>query len=74
MDGASTAITARGVELLDLELGADVKATRALRIGPVLSTSIGRFTTVSVNGTPTRDFDTALHAWMMIGMRGAYDL
>lgn len=74
VNGTGVDVSARGLELLDVELGADVRATRALRLGPVLSTSIGRYTTVSVNGTPTRDFDTALHAWVMFGFRGAFDL
>jgi hypothetical protein len=71
---ASVDVTARGLELLDVELGADVRATRALRLGPVLSTSIGRYATVTVNEVTTRDFQPALHAWVMLGLRGALDL
>jgi hypothetical protein len=72
--GSKVDIAARGLELLDLELGADLRATRTLRLGPVLSTSLGRYTSVSVNDTATRDFDTSLHAWVMLGFRGAFDL
>jgi len=67
-------IAARGIELLDVELGADYRPTRAFRIGPVLSSSIGQFTAVTVNGTATSDFSPVLHAWVMIGLRGAFDL
>jgi outer membrane protein len=74
MGGASVDFTARGLELLDLEVGADVRPTPALRLGPVLSTSIGRFTKVTLNDVPTRDFDPSLHAWVMLGLRGALDL
>lgn len=74
LDGTKVDIAARGFELLDVELGADVRPSRALRIGPVISTSIARYTTITVNGTPTSDFDTSLHAWVMLGLRGAFDL
>jgi hypothetical protein len=74
LGGASVDVTARGLELLDVELGADVRATRALRLGPVLSTSIGRYSTVTVNEVTTRDFQPATHAWVMLGVRGALDL
>jgi hypothetical protein len=67
-------LTARGVELLDLELGVDLRPAARVRIGPVLSTSLGRYTSVVLNGTTTRDFNTVLHGWAMIGLRGAYDL
>lgn len=72
--GTRVDISARGLELLDVELGADIRASRTLRFGPVLSTSAGRYTTVSVNGSPTRDFDASLHAWVMLGLRGAFEL
>ncbi len=74
IDGAAVDITARGLELLDLEAGGDVRLGRAWRIGPVLSGSLGRFTSVAVNGTPSTDYATALHAWAMLGIRGAFDL
>jgi opacity protein-like surface antigen len=74
IDSAAVDITARGFELLDLEAGGDVRLGRAWRIGPVLSGSMGRFTSVAVNGTPSTDYATAIHAWAMLGFRGAFDL
>jgi opacity protein-like surface antigen len=74
IDGAGVDIAARGFELVDLELGGDVRLGRSWRIGPVLSGSIGRFTTIAVNGTPSTDFETVLHAWAALGFRGAFDL
>lgn len=74
IDSAAVAITARGFEMLDLELGADVRPARAWRIGPVLSGSMGRFTSVAVNGNPSTDYETAMHGWAMLGIRGAFDL
>lgn len=71
---ASVDITARGFEVLDAELGADVRLGRAWRIGPVVSGSLGRYTSVAVNGTTSTDFDTLQHVWINIGVRGAFDL
>jgi outer membrane protein len=67
-------LQASGLELLDLELGLDLRLTAGLRVGPVLSTSIGRYTSVVLNGRTTHDFDTVVHGWGMVGIRGAYDL
>jgi hypothetical protein len=74
VDGSTGKISARGLELLDLDIGVDVRPTRSLRLGPVLSSSIARYTRVSLNGSSTSDFDPALHAWVLLGFRGAYDL
>jgi hypothetical protein len=74
VDGSTGEIAARGLELVDLDIGVDLRPTRSLRIGPVLSSSLARYTRVSINGTSTTDFDPALHAWVLLGFRGAYDL
>jgi len=74
VDGTTGEISARGLELLDLDLGVDLRPTRALRIGPVLSSTFSRYTRVAINGNATSDFDPSLHAWVLIGFRGAYDL
>jgi opacity protein-like surface antigen len=74
VDGTKAHIGAKGFELLTADLGLDVRTTRGLRLGPVLSTSIGQFTEVTVNEVTTKDFQTQLHAWVLLGLRGAYDL
>ena len=70
----SVDITARGLELLNGDLGADVRIGRSWRVGPVISGSVGRYTSVAVNGVNSTDFTTLLHAWAMVGVRGAFDL
>ena len=70
----SVDITARGFELLDAELGADVRLGRSWRVGPVISGSLARYTGVAVNGIESTDFTTLLHVWVMAGVRGAFDL
>jgi opacity protein-like surface antigen len=71
---ASVGITARGFELIDAELGADVRLGRAWRIGPVVSGSFGRYTSIAVNGTTSTDFDALQHVWINLGVGGAFDL
>jgi hypothetical protein len=67
-------LTARGLELVDVEIGVDLRPSAHIRLGPVVSTSVGRYTSVTLNGTTTHDFDAVLHGWGMLGIRGAYDL
>ena len=74
VDSTSVDITARGFELFDAELGADLRLGRSWRIGPVISGSVARYTSVAVNGIESTDFTTLLHAWAMVGVRGAFDL
>jgi hypothetical protein len=70
----SVDITARGFELINGDLGADVRIGRSWRVGPVVSGSVARYTSVAVNGIYSTDFTTLLHAWAMVGVRGAFDL
>jgi hypothetical protein len=74
VDGTTVDINARGLELVDLELGADIRPTPFFRIGPVLSASVARYTRIAVNGTDTTDFEPSLHSWVMLGVRGAFDM
>ncbi len=70
----SVDITARGFELINGDIGADVRIGRSWRVGPVISGSVARYTSVAVNGIYSTDFTTLLHAWAMIGVRGAFEL
>lgn len=74
VDGFQSRISARGIELLDADIGIDVRAWKGLRVGPVLSMSMGQFTQASVNDVATKDFQTQTHGWVLLGVRGAYDL
>ena len=65
---------AKGVEVLDAELGVDFRVWKGLRIGPVVSTSVGQYTKIELNGRNTSDFNTTVHGWVMFALRGAYDL
>lgn len=74
VDSASVDIVARGFELADLEVGGDVRLRPSWRIGPVLSGSLGRYSSLDVNGTRSTDYATAVHVWAVLGLRGAFDL
>jgi opacity protein-like surface antigen len=72
----------RGYELLNLQAGADFKLGPGLAAGPFLSFSLGKFdyTAETLKGASgmqvsARDIDnTALHEWLVFGLRGAYEL
>ncbi|CAN5924320.1 hypothetical protein BH11MYX4_BH11MYX4_52470 [soil metagenome] len=67
-------LDAKGLELVDVELGLDLRPFAGLRVGPAVSTSIGRYTSISLNGRSTSDFNTVMHGWVLFGLRGAWDL
>lgn len=66
-------LLARGIELLNAELGVDVRAMSNLRIGPIGSVSFGRFTSIRLNGVTTNDFAVVMHGWHMLALRAAYE-
>lgn len=70
--------SAKGWELAGLHLGADIHVAPAVVIGPVVSASIGQYTSQSwsqPNGSGSSDFtNTSLHHWVSLGFRGQYDL
>jgi hypothetical protein len=74
IDGSKSTIDSKGLELLNVDLGVDYRPYRGLRVGPVLSTSIGQFSELTINDVTTKDFQPQLHAWVLLGVRGAYDL
>jgi hypothetical protein len=73
-DGAKVDLSASGLELAALDLGVDLRPAPHMRIGPVVSATLGRFTSVSVNGAESEDFAPLFHSWILLGVRGAYDL
>jgi outer membrane protein W len=78
----STSTTVRGFEFLNLQGGADYRLSGNSVIGPFASFSLGRFdsystqvttgtTTTSTNGDIN---NTAMHEWLLLGVRGAFSL
>ncbi len=70
-------VSYRGFEFASLQLGGDYLGLGSMRIGGFASFSLGEFarTTVSVPTGSTSDpiSSPAVHAWLMLGVRGQYD-
>jgi hypothetical protein len=70
-----------GIELANLEVGADFTVAPGLALGPYLSGSLGQFISTSHTEGYSTDFvgttsieEKAYHAWLMVGVRGTYDI
>jgi hypothetical protein len=73
-EGVKVDLAASGIELVDVDAGVDLRPSPHVRLGPVVSATLSRFTSVSVNNAESQDFDPMLHSWILFGLRGAYDL
>lgn len=77
--GANSAdMSTKGWEFAGAHVGADFHPARAFTIGPMFSASFGQYASQSwsrPNGSGSSDFNnTALHQWVMFGVRGQFDL
>jgi outer membrane protein len=78
--GAKTEGGYHGFEFANLQAGADFKATPAMRIGPFVSFSLSQYSTadVTVPGSSLKFqgsiADKSFHEWLLLGVRGQYDL
>jgi len=64
-----------GFQFVDLQLGADYKVMPNLGVGPYIGFSLGEYSSCSVQGASSCTINqTALHEWLTIGLRGAYDI
>ena len=80
---ASSGISVRGFELLNLQGGVDFRASEGVRLGPFAAFSLGEYESVSATGV-TRDGASysasasiehqAVHEWLTLGVRGRFDL
>ena len=62
-----------GLELLNLQAGVDFRPSAPVGIGPFASFSLGQYLTAASGGV-RRDLTTAMHQWVQLGVRGAFDL
>jgi hypothetical protein len=74
--GGEAKASASGLELADLMIGADVRLTQKIGIGPVLSASAAQYSTAELesNGTTkSGDIgDKAIHSWFNLGARAVF--
>jgi hypothetical protein len=62
-----------GLEILNLQAGWDFRPAAGFSLGPFAAFSLGQYRTVTSGGT-SESLATALHDWLQIGVRGAFDL
>jgi hypothetical protein len=74
-DGERLRRSMSGFELLNLQVGGDVRAAPRLKAGPFVGVSFARFGSVKGPGF-SRDVsssDKSFHSWVQLGVRGTYD-
>jgi len=76
--GAEASTTWKGLEFVNLQAGGDYKVSPNFGIGPWLSFSLAQYSSAKVKtplGEASADIEEkAMHQWLMIGIRGVYDL
>ena len=77
-DGTESSVTVHGFELANLQAGLDFHIGQGASIGPFASCSLGQYTRTSVK-TDSSEYrtdisDKALHAWLVLGLRGSFVL
>ena len=78
--GAQSSVSIHGWELLSAQLGVDFRddvAMPGLAIGPFVMANLGQYTDASTSGAASAAFTIpkqALHAWLTLGVRGAFDV
>lgn len=79
--GGEATIGMKGMEYVNIQGGADFKLNPAVGIGPFLSFSLGKYgsSKITATGMPDQSQDipsdqTAMHEWLTLGVRGAFNL
>ena len=62
-----------GLEILNLQAGWDFRPAAGFSLGPFASFSVGQYRTVTSGGA-SESLATALHGWLQLGVKGAFDL
>ena len=77
--GVEESISGSGFEYVNLQGGLDFRVTSYLGIGPFVSFSLGEFGSYKISQTGSADqsgdiSDTAMHEWLLLGVRGMFKL
>jgi hypothetical protein len=71
-------VDASGFEIARVEAGLDARTSGALRAGPFVAASLGEYTSESVTAfnitRAATSVSLTLHAWLFVGVRGAFAL
>lgn len=73
-------LTFKGPELVNLQLGLDIKDSRQGGVGPFVALSVGRYSSTTLTGITTGDENeitetidaTEMHQWFFFGIQGSY--
>jgi hypothetical protein len=71
---AGNTLSAGGWEFAKIELGTDFLASQKVRFGPVFAVTFDEFTAESLNGNSVDIATKTLHHWVLVGLKGQYDL
>lgn len=66
-----------GFQFVDVQLGADFRVLHPFPFGPFLDASLGEFNSMTTNATGVTTnlpYGTALHGWIILGVRGRLEL
>ena len=67
--------TAKGFELLNLQLGLDYAASKSFTIGPFASYQLfGKYTSFTSGGVSNDYSNTTGHSWLQVGLKAGYKL
>jgi outer membrane protein W len=72
--GQSIDFGVSGLEFLNIQAGADYKVMPNLGVGPFVNFSLGQYSSATQNGQSADIQNKAMHEWLIIGVRGAYDI
>jgi hypothetical protein len=61
-----------GFEILNLQAGWDFRPAAALSVGPFAAFALGQYQTATSGGV-SENLATALHGWIQLGVKGAFD-
>ncbi len=70
--GIENQIRLFGLEILNLQAGWHFRPAAGFSLGPFASFSLGQYRTASSGGA-SENLATALHEWLELGVRGAFD-
>jgi hypothetical protein len=71
---SNSELSAKGLEYVNLQAGADYRLNGNLGLGPVIQFGLGSYGSASVKGTDVPGFKSATHEFLTIGVRGIYDI
>ncbi len=59
---------------VSLQVGGDYKVNEQFSVGPYLSYAMGEYTSISVPGGASSEFDQKFHSWLGLGVLGKFNL